>query len=72
MISVALMLTVLCPKDYSGVVAVIAVWALPTLGHFGRELGVDYAFALFSAPILTVSLALLLRRVASTREQVVP
>lgn len=69
MIGVALMLTILRPRDYVGAAMLAGLWALPTLGHFGRELGVDQAFALITAPILTISLALLLRQIASTRHR---
>ena len=65
MIGVALMLTVLRPRDYLGAAMLAALWALPTLGHLGRESGIGYAFALFSAPVLTVSLVLLLWRIAT-------
>jgi hypothetical protein len=63
------MLTILRPRDYVGAAMLAGLWALPTLGHFGRELGVDQAFALITAPILTISLALLLRQIASTRHR---
>ena len=69
MIGVALMLSVLRPGDYFGAAMLAALWALPTLGLFGRELGVYDAFALISAPVLTMSLALLLWRIALARRQ---
>lgn len=43
------------------------VWAAPTLGHFGREAGEDYAFALITPPILSLFLALVLREIALAR-----
>ncbi len=72
MIGVALMLTVLRPRDYLGAAMLAAVWASPTLGHFGRVFVIDQAFALITPPILTASLFLLLREIATARNPAIP
>ncbi len=48
-------------------ITMAVVWAAPTLGHFGIHAGVDFAFALFTPPILTVFLVLVLRQIALAR-----
>ncbi len=57
-------------RGFAGValgVATALVWALPTFGHFAKEAGIDYAFALLGPPVLTLFLLLILRELALAR-----
>ena len=58
MSGVALMLGLRRPRDYLGAATLAVLWASPTLGHFGREFGIDQAFALLTPPILSAALLL--------------
>lgn len=68
MIGVALMLGLRRPRDYLGAATLAMLWASPTLGHFGREFGIDQAFALLTPPILSAALLLLLWKIAAARQ----
>lgn len=64
MIGVALLLGTLAPGDVLRGGLIGLVWALPSLGHFGREIGYDGAFAVLGAPVLTLALGALLIDIA--------
>ena len=68
MIGVALMLGLRRPRDYLGAATLAMLWASPTLGHFGREFGIDQAFALLTPPILSAALLLLLWKIAAAHQ----
>ncbi len=55
-----LLLAIPGPRDPQRLFAVIAIWALPTLGHGLREAGLVHGFAFLGAPVLTLSLIALL------------
>ncbi len=58
-----LLLAMRGPRDPLRLVAVVAIWALPTLGHSLREAGIIHGFAYLGAPVLTLSLIALLVRI---------